>query len=64
MKLSWLTLAAMVAAARASAQTSPTVSPADPVYRDLRLFAAAGLLDTTIFGQLPLSARTISRMLS
>ena len=36
-------------------QASVTVSSTDPVYRDIDRLAAAGLVDTIIFGQQPYS---------
>lgn len=56
-------LAALVPWTRVSAQATVTVSPDDPVYRDLDRLSGDGLLDSFIAGQRPLSRREIARLI-
>ncbi len=45
-------------------QASVTVSPSDPVYRDIDRLAAAGMIDTLVYGQRPFSRRQIARLIT
>jgi hypothetical protein len=54
----------LLGAVGAQAQATATVPPTDPVYRVLRSFVAAGLLDTIVMSALPMSRRDIDRALA
>lgn len=53
-----------VAAASLAGQASVSVSPTDPLYRDIDRLVAAGLVDTLIVGQRPYSRREIARIIT
>jgi Capsule assembly protein Wzi len=53
----------MLAATPIHAQATRLIDPVDPVYQDLELFAARGLVDHTTVAQRPLSRAEIARIL-
>lgn len=48
---------------RVSAQATPLVRPAAPVYQDIQRLAAMGLIDTLLLGTRPFSEREVLRLL-